>query len=87
VGRVDIQNVDGRPTASRPANQARPVPREVPIPALPPGIEQDHDAAGDGVAATEIARFSQIALKARPSEIGRGVRTAVFLGDDVFQES
>ena len=66
---IDIQDIDCGATASRQADQMRPIPRKVSNPSLPTPVEQDHDTAGDGIAPGQVAGFAQIALKARPSEI------------------
>ena len=84
MGRIDVQDIDRGATARRQADKTSPVPFEMAAPALPAGIEQDCDAAGDGVMATQIARLSQVTFEARPSQVIRIVGTMVLLGDNVF---
>ena len=71
-------------TARRQADQKRALPDKVSAPALPARIEQHDGAAGDAIAAAQIARFSQVAFEARPGQIPRLVLAVVLPGDDVL---
>ena len=81
---IDVEDVSRGAPARRQADKPRALPGKVTAPALPTGIVQHNDAAGDNVAAAQIAGFSQVAFEARPGQVTRFVRAVVLPGDDVF---
>src|ERR1019366_3898917 len=80
---VDIEDGGRGAAARRQADKPRALPGKVPAPALPARIEQHDRPASDGVAATQIAGFSQVAFETRPGQIAGIVPAMVFPGDDV----
>jgi hypothetical protein len=57
----------------------------VAFPPLPPRVEEKRDPALQWIESTEVARFREIAVVARPGEIVKRVLTAVLPGDNVFE--
>src|SRR6267143_2851481 len=81
---IDVQYRDSRPTADGQAEQARPVPEEVALPALAARIEEHDDTSGLGVTATQVAGFREVAVVARPCEHVGIVSAPMFLGENVL---
>src|SRR5438876_371012 len=66
VGSIDVEDIDSGTSAGRQADKPGALPRKVTVPALPARIKQHNDAAGDAVAAAQIAGFAKVAFEARP---------------------
>src|SRR5438128_733291 len=81
---VDVQYGNRCAATSGESDHPGTVPRKMPLPPLAAGIEEHDHPACDYVAATQIARFSEIAIVARPGERLGIVRAAVLFGNDVL---
>ena len=82
--RVDVQDVDGRASASRPANKPRAIPLEVATPALPTWIEEHNGPTAYEISATQVAGFCEVAFMTRPCKVSRIVVAVVLLRDNML---
>jgi hypothetical protein len=81
---IDCQTLYGRAPSSSLAGKQWTVPLEVILPGVETRVEQFDSMAGLVVTAGQIWPFLQVAMLATPTEVYRGIITAMLFGDDVI---